>query len=146
VILYCDTSALVKCYFEEAHSDLIAEERREADAVAVSVVGYAEFHSAVNRKRRDGDLGTDHYRAAIEAFDKDWATYLRVEVSPEVNQIVANLLRQYPLRALDAIHLGSALLLRQRIPHREVAFAGYDDRQRLAAQNEHLPLVPGTPE
>ena len=143
MILYCDTSALVKCYCREVGSDAVLELRRQAEATAISVVGHAELHSAINRKRRDGALAARDAERILRDFDLDWEGCIRVEITPGLNKIVARLLRAHPLRAFDALHLASALLLRTRMPQTDVSFAGFDDKQRLAAQRERLAVVPG---
>ena len=66
MILYCDTSAFMKLYFHEIHSEGILKLRRQAEAVAISVVGYAEFWAATNRKSREGDLEPGVAPAPIE--------------------------------------------------------------------------------
>ena len=142
MILYCDTSALVKCYCREADSDVMLDLRRQAEATAISVVGHSEFHSAINRKRRDGDLSVRDAERILRDFDADWAGLVRVEITPRLNEIVARLLKTHPLRAFDALHLASALLLRTRMPQADVSFSGFDDKQRLAAQRERLEIVP----
>jgi len=143
VILYCDTSAFVKLYFDESYSAEVSELRREAEAVAMSVVGYAEFLAAMNRKRREGDLETRTYQSVAAGFREDWQDLVRVEISDELNLLVARLLRSYPLRGFDAIHLASALLLRDRLKARDIWFASFDGRQREAACKENLRVVPG---
>ena len=143
MILYCDTSALVKCYCREEGSDAVLALRRQAEATAVSVVGHSEFHSAINRKRRDGDLSARDAERILRDFDVDWESVVRVEITPGLNKIVARLLKTHPLRAFDALHLASALLLRTRMPQTDVSFAGFDDRQRQAAERERLAVVPG---
>ena len=107
------------------------------------VAVYAEFHSAINRKRRDGDLSVRDAEQILRDFGADWEGLVRVELSPGLNAIVARLLKTYPLRAFDALHLGSALLLRNRMRQSELSFAGFDDRQRLAAKRERLMVAPG---
>ena len=41
-MLYCDTSALLKLYIEERHSDTLKARVAEADAVAVCRIAWAE--------------------------------------------------------------------------------------------------------
>jgi predicted nucleic acid-binding protein len=146
VILYCDTSALAKCYFREVHSDTMLELRRRAEATAVCVIGHAEFHSALHRKRREGALTEIECDKLLGGFEEDWGSFVQVEVSPELNRMAAGLLRRHALRAFDALHLASALLLRERAPHVEVGFAGFDDRQRQAAEAEGLEVLPLLPQ
>jgi predicted nucleic acid-binding protein len=143
VILYCDTSALVKCYCREEGSDAVIEFRRQAEATAISVVGHSEFHSAINRKRRDGDVSARDADRILQNFDTDWDSLLRVEITPNLNKIVVRLLKTHPLRAFDALHLASALLLRTRVRQTDVLFSGFDDKQRMAAERERLTVAPG---
>ena len=142
MILYCDTSALVKLYFEEKHSADVSGLRRNAETVAISVVGYAEFLAALNRKRREGDLDAGAFRRVAARFQEDWEGLVRVEITDELNLLAASLLGSYPLRGFDALHLASALLLRERLRTREIQFASFDVRQRDAALQENLKVVP----
>lgn len=145
MILYCDTSALVKCYCREEESAAMVELRRRADATAICVIGHAEFHSALNRKRRDGHLTAAASGTILRSFDRDWDGLVRVDVSFALDRIVARLLREHPLRAFDSLHLASALLLRDRLRSVEVVFAGFDEPQRQAAGREGLTVVPQLP-
>ena len=142
MILYCDTSALVKCYCREEGSHAVLELRRQAEATAISVVGHSELHSAINRKRRDGDLSVRDAERILRDFDGDWESLVRVEITPDLNKIAARLLKTHALRAFDALHLASALLLRTRMPQTDVSFSCFDDKQRLAAARERLSIVP----
>jgi len=53
VILYCDTSALIKLYIAEEHSELLKIQVEKADAVAVCRVAWAEAHAALSRRARE---------------------------------------------------------------------------------------------
>jgi predicted nucleic acid-binding protein len=145
VIVYCDTSALVKCYCREAESDGVLRLRRSAEATAICVIGHAEFHSALNRKRREGHLSEGDGDRVLSGFGLDWEGLVRVDVSPELSRIAARLLRAYPLRAFDALHLAAAVLLRGRLRSAEVVFAGFDERQCQAAVQEGLAVFPPLP-
>jgi uncharacterized protein len=45
-MLYCDTSALLELYIEEAHSDNLRSHVTEAPAVAVCRIAWAEAYAA----------------------------------------------------------------------------------------------------
>jgi PIN domain nuclease of toxin-antitoxin system len=51
MILYLDTSALLKKYFKESGSSEVISEWKKADAIATSMVAYAETMAAVFRKK-----------------------------------------------------------------------------------------------
>lgn len=142
MILYCDTSAFVKFYFQEAYADVLSTHRQESEAVAISIVGYAEFLSAVNRKKRAGNLDLRGFGRVAKRFETDWSDLVRVDVTDELNQIVGRLLAEYPLRGFDGIHLASAVLLKDRLAENVVCFASLDDRQRQAAEQEGFCVLP----
>jgi uncharacterized protein with PIN domain len=64
LILYLDTSALVKLYAEEVGTETVEQTVGEAEAVATSVVTYAEAQATLSRKlsekvfSRGSDLAT----------------------------------------------------------------------------------------
>ena len=47
MILFCDTSALLKLYIVEAGSEAVKAQVAEAEAVAVCRVAWAEAHAAL---------------------------------------------------------------------------------------------------
>ena len=48
MILFCDTSALVKLYIAEPESDALKAFMLEAEAVAVCRIAWAEAHAALS--------------------------------------------------------------------------------------------------
>jgi predicted nucleic acid-binding protein len=59
LILYLDTSALVKRYFEEPYSNKVAEQWQAADEIATSSVAYAEALASFHRKSREAVLDAE---------------------------------------------------------------------------------------
>lgn len=142
MILYCDTSALVKFYFQETYTKALQAHRQTFEAVAISVVGYTEFFSAMNRKKREGHLDIRACRRLTKLFDDEWLSFVKLNVTDEINKISVRLLSDHSLRAFDAIHLASALLLKNRLRESEVQFASLDDRQRHAGEQEGFVVIP----
>ncbi len=61
MILYMDTSSLVKLYVEETGSIQVRAWLEEADAVATCRIAYPETLSAMTRRWRNGDLAQSTY-------------------------------------------------------------------------------------
>lgn len=59
MILYCDTSALVKLYIEEAGSDEVREQSPSHTVIATSRIAWAEFHAALARRGREVPADAD---------------------------------------------------------------------------------------
>jgi uncharacterized protein len=111
LILYLDTSALVKLYAEEEGTETVEQAVDEAEAVATSVVAYAEARAALARKLREDVFSPEKHQEAVEALDEDWETLDKPEVSEDLVHEAGNLAEEHALRGFDAIHLASALLL-----------------------------------
>jgi predicted nucleic acid-binding protein len=56
MILYLDTSALVKRYFREPHTDTVIKKWRQASEIVTSSVAYTEALAAFCRKQRESDF------------------------------------------------------------------------------------------
>ncbi len=77
---------------------------------------------------------------ALRALRRDLRSLFLVEVTQAVNLRSISLLKRHPLRAADALQLGSCLEIQEEL-HLPVRFVAYDLRLREAAQAEGLELV-----
>lgn len=135
--LYLDTSALVKLYFEEAGSDEVRQKVQLASVVATSRLAYIETLAGIARKNREAELVRKDCTRVTAEFLDDWRSFFVIEVSEPLCKLAGDLVGRHPLRTLDAIHLASALLLRERVEER-VEFCGFDQRLGEAAKLEGL--------
>ena len=140
LILYVDTSALLKVYVDEEGSALVRERVGQAVGLATSAITYVEAHSALARRRHAGDLSPNDYRKAVWELSEGWERYHRLAVGDAVLGEAARLAKAHLLRACDAIHLGSAVLLRSRL-QADVTLASWDDELDAAAAREGLQLL-----
>ena len=116
-MLYLDSSALIKRYQNERGTDAL-NARLEAEAKGLraaftSVLTYAEIHAALARRAREQLLSPDEAAAISDEFDADWVLSLGpIELGTNVLGFVRDVVRGFSLRGTDAIHLASALWLR----------------------------------
>ena len=145
MILYLDTSALVKLYVEEQGSAEIRAAVDTAQAVCTSMVAYVEVHAALARAADEGRITGQERARAVADFRADWPEYAVVQVTQRVADLAAELALAHGLRGFDAIHLGSALVVRAE-SGAEVRFLAWDERIRRAAQAAGFagPDEPGT--
>jgi len=142
MILYVDISALVKRYFSEDGSAEVIDWWRQADEIATSSAAYAEAVSWFCRRRREtGGLSEEMFGALMLSFREDWKSLIRVHVTDALNQEIEGLIRVYPLRGLDLVHLASALLVREKAPD-DFFFMCYDERLADAARGKGLSVLP----
>lgn len=151
-MLYADSSALVKRYLEERGSkELNAKLEKTIRAlhpVLTSVLTFAEVHAALARKLDERPpLRATEYHWATTRFDSDWRTYLtRVELTPAVLDLIPDLVRKYFLKGSDAVHLATALWVRnfleidklQKSLPEPLIFATSDKRLTNAAEREQF--------
>lgn len=114
MILYLDTSALIKLYVEESKTEEVRDAAEEAKAVAVSEIGYVEARSALSRKEREGFFSAEEHDKAVDQLERDFQeVYLSRTVTGTIVARAGDLTRQYALRAYEAVHLATALKLRE---------------------------------
>jgi uncharacterized protein len=136
LILYLDTSSLVKLYVEESGSTEVERLVLEASLVCTSVVAYAEARSALARLCREGGLTTDEHAVTKVELERDWPHYLALEVTPEIWRAAGDLAEKYALRGFDSLHLATFLYLARADLGEPVQFSSFDDRLNGAARNE----------
>ncbi len=142
MILYLDTSALLKKYFKEDGSGDIITLWKKTEAIVTSKVAYAETMASIFRKKKENkNVHEKHFESAIRSFEKDWTSFIRVDVNNDLNEKIRKLVAAHPLRGFDAIHLASALTVRENI-HQNFVFACYDRRLSKAAEKEGLGIFP----
>ncbi len=135
-IFYADTSALVKLVRDEPESHALRAFVADADLVSSDLI-LTEIPRAV-RRAVDDDPALPLDLLLERAGDLMEAIALRPVDRPLL--LAAGALDEPALRALDAIHLASALDV-----HPVDAFVTYDERQAAAARLAGLrTMAPGT--
>ena len=133
MILFCDTSALVKLYLAEAESDAVKALAAEAEAVAVCRIAWAEAYAALSRRAREVTADAPLIGQAKQALAADWPHYLIIEVSQAVVEQAGEFADTFALRGYDSVQLTAAYQAKQvsRLP---VSFACFDARLNKAAR------------
>ena len=136
MILYLDTSALVKLYIEEERSQAVAEHVERAVTTATAYVSYAEARAAFARRRRANTLSSTELSRIVRELDHDWSTYTFVEIGERVVRRAGSLCERHALRGYDAVQLAAALDVRRA--GGDVEFACFDAHLNRAARREGL--------
>ena len=111
--VYLDTSALIKLYVAEAFSNEVERLVAEADALVISRLSMLEWHGAMARRLRTGQITQDYLNLARTEFTRHLADgYFRIVSFDDTLLIdalrVLDSVNPVPLRTLDAIHLTAA--------------------------------------
>ncbi len=136
MLVYLDTSALLKLYIEEEGRELVREAVGAASTVATSTIAYAEARAGLARRAREGDFTEEEHLGAVADLNGDWPVYDRLNVSNPVAYQAGELAERHALRGYDAVHLASAVRLSERFE--DLCFLAFDDRLNDAARGADL--------
>jgi uncharacterized protein len=140
LILYLDTSALVKIYAEEEGSELVRQGIRASDLVATSLMSYTETRSALARKSRSREISRAIFTKCKKEFDRDWRRLHRLPIDELLVRKAGELAEEHALRTLDALHLATADSLQTALRY-TVTFACFDVTLNGAAETRGFTLL-----
>lgn len=115
MILYLDTSALVKRYVVEPGSKEVIALIEQADSVGSTMLTQVEMASALAKAVRMNWVKTENAEIAWQDFLSQWPSIARLSVTPGLVERAAHLAREYGLRGYDAIHFASALIWQEML-------------------------------
>ena len=133
MILFCDTSALLKLYVVEADSEVVRERVAEAEAVAVCRIAWAEAHAALSRRAREVPEDAAAIEQAKVALAQDWPHFVVLDVNQTLVELAGDYADAFALRGYDSIQLATAFET-GRITQSLVCFACFDARLNKAAK------------
>lgn len=133
MILFCDTSALVKLYIAEEASHQMRAQAASASAIAVCRIAWAEMMAALARREREFSGDADAAATARQRLRADWPRYAVVEVTQPIVERAGEYADTFALRAYDSVQLAAASAL-QEAEGDAIVFACFDKRLTQAAR------------
>jgi predicted nucleic acid-binding protein len=133
MILFCDTSALLKLYIVEAGSDTLKARVQEAEAVAVCRIAWAEACAALARRAREVPQDAAAIEQAKAALAADWPRFVVMEIDQPLVERAGDYADLFALRGYDSIQLAAAFEA-GRISQMPICFACFDTRLNKAAK------------
>ncbi|GAN31745.1 MAG: PIN domain-containing protein [Candidatus Brocadia sp. AMX2] len=137
MIVYIDTSDLVKLYVEETGSERIKDIIQNATVISTSIVAYAEARSAFARKQKEDGFSITMLQKIVADFNRDWESYFVIEVTDGLIRLAGDIAEKHLLRGFDSIHLASAANLKNKI-RSDVCFSSNDLKLNRAAKKEGI--------
>jgi predicted nucleic acid-binding protein len=141
VILFCDTSALMKLLVDEAQSNQMRQISTTVDAIGVCRISWAETMAALARLQREDPINNEDLDLARQQLTQSWRTFTIVEVSQPLVETAGRFADIFALRGYDSVQLAAAHEL-QVSTEQKVLFACYDRRLNQAAQLLQLEVLP----
>jgi uncharacterized protein len=127
VRVFFDSSAFVKRYVSETGTDTVLNWCDQATEIGLSAIALPEIVSAFCRLRREDKIDETQYRQLKALLLADIEDVAICDLTPAVLAQSIKSLEASLLRGMDAIHIGSAVVLKADV------FISADQRQREAA-------------
>jgi predicted nucleic acid-binding protein len=137
---YLDASAIVKILLREADAGPARELWRSASRRSTSVVAFVEARAAIAAARRDGRLTVALALDRRAELDWRWEELEPVGLDDEILTLAGSVADDEGLRALDAIHLATALY----VADARTLFVTWDRRLAGAASRLGLAVAPAS--
>lgn len=141
MIVYFDSSALVKRYLAEAESAAVNNLFAEATICGTSLISRTEVSAAIAKAARLNWFPQSVAQRAVRAFRLQWPSLVGIEVSETVVIDADKMAWDYGLRSYDAVHLASARLWQEGLGER-VTMVTFDQALWAAAQKASLEVWP----
>lgn len=141
MILYLDSSALVKRYVQESGSQEVARALEDAALVGTVLVSRVEVAAALAKAVRVKALTHDEAWLSLQAFREEWPDLVLLQVTDLLITRADNLAWEQQLRGYDAVQLAAAILW-QELMGEQVTFSTFDRRLWAAAQRAGLAAYP----
>lgn len=125
--VFFDSSAFVKRYISEAGTDSVLQWCDKATEIGLSGIALPEIISAFCRLYRDNKITDIQYRQLKSLLMADIEDAAICDLTPQVLMHAVSSLENNTLRGMDAIHIGSAIVLQTDV------FISSDKRQIAAA-------------
>jgi len=143
MILFFDTSALVKFFHREEGTDVVTSLITDSgNRVWVSELARLEFIYALHRRYRMKEIDEDQLGRAFDGFSSEFSRFSTSKIGSavldEAETLVNRLGKLMGLRALDAIHLATFSLFNQL---EEMPFVATDEILLSAALSLRASLI-----
>ena len=137
MIIFLDTSAWIKYFFEEGGTSeiqnfIVEKSSSEENAFAASAVTYAEMKATFKRALNSKRITEQEFRQIKDEFETQWQNVDIPLIDKALIEKSGELAEQYALKGCDAFQLSSALAIEANI------FVNSDDELTAVAKANQL--------
>lgn len=133
MIIYVDTSALIKLYVAEVGSSEVRAAVQRSSAICSHAIAYVEMRAAFARAARMGRMSAGNLIRLVSEFERDWETLRRIRADTPLLKRAGTLAVAEGLRAYDAIHLAAAERAAHTLDSTQFRFLAFDAHLNRAA-------------
>ena len=141
MILYLESSALVKRYIQEKGSQDVKVWIEAADMVVTGLINRVEVATAISRAGRMKLITSQESLAALRQFRSEWESIQRLPITEYTVARGDSLAVEHNLRGYDAIHLACALIWQETLGM-PVTLVSFDSQLIEAAKEVYMICLP----
>ncbi|MFN5162456.1 MAG: type II toxin-antitoxin system VapC family toxin [Cyanobacteriota bacterium] len=141
MILFCDTSALLKLFIDEQGSEAMIRARSSSQGSAVCRITWAESMAAFAQRTRFKGARQSGLDQARSMFEQAWPDFVIAEVTQPLVEKAGTYAEAFGLRGYDSVQLAAAHYLHEQLDL-PLTFACFDRRLNQAAQLLQLDVLP----
>jgi len=138
--LYVESSAVLSWLFGEKRGDVVRQILEDASLVATSELTFVECDRAILREVALGKITAAQSRQLQTGLGSIAQSWDIMGIGSAVIARARQAFPDEPIRALDALHVASALNVRGAVP--ELAILSLDDRIRCVSTALGIALLP----
>ena len=136
MIVYFDSSSIVKWFFDEPFEDMARETKEKASVAVTSLIAFPEVMSAVNRAWKDQRCRKKEMEIIRHEVERIWPDFKWIKLNEKLMYQAGRLIFKHNLRGFDGIHLASGLELKEAAEGIELFFSCFDKQLNQAAKKE----------
>ncbi|MEW6607726.1 MAG: type II toxin-antitoxin system VapC family toxin [bacterium] len=141
MIYYLDASVLLKVYFYEKGTEAMVDLLKSNSSFFSSTIIYPEVLFGLKRRLQNKEITQDFFSKQIKLFGDHFRTLInRIEFNDYILHFLRSEVLKYSVKALDAIHLASALWLREEI-NKHIKFVCSDKDFIKIVQQEGFEII-----
>jgi predicted nucleic acid-binding protein len=138
--IYAESSALLTWLLDEANGPIVERILADASRVITSELTLVECDRAFHRTKAANRISKTRADSLSNLLDKTAQQWLVLRFTPEIIARARGPFPEEPIRALDALHVASALEARTVLP--DLALLSLDARVRKVAERLGFRTVP----
>jgi hypothetical protein len=116
VILYAESSAVLRWLFNDPLADQVFDDLIQATKVVCSRLTLVECRRAARRALSESRIVEAQLGEVLSVLAQSAARWAVLELTPDVAERAGGRFPVEPVRTLDAIHLASMAVLRESLP------------------------------
>lgn len=137
MVVYFDTSALVKRYIKEEGTEKVRDLFRKVKSIIVSGITKVELASTLKRSLIEKRIKESEYEKIWERIQKDFMDFQVVRFDEQVESRAIETIEKHQIKTMDAIQIASFFLAKNE----EILFVSCDTKMLNVIEAEKIKAI-----